>query len=81
MDRYRAKYFEIYKRMKTAPDRPLEDSDWHAIEDFSDGDRLWYRVGSEMAATSDENLGRERLREIIAEGPDAFFRAYVASKQ
>jgi len=80
MDRYRVKYFEIYKRMETAPGRPLEDSDWHAIEDFSDGDRLWYRVGAEMAARIDENLGREKLREIIAEGPDAFFRAYFASK-
>jgi hypothetical protein len=80
MNRYRATYFETYKRLEAAPDRPLRDSDWHAIEDFSNGDRLWYRVGAEMAATIDENLGRERFGEIVAEGPDAFFRAYFASK-
>ena len=78
MDRYRAEYFDTYKRMESAPDRPLRQSDWQAIENFSDGHRLWYRVGAEMAATIDDHLGRERLKEIISEGPSEFFRAYFA---
>jgi hypothetical protein len=78
MDRYRAEYFETYKRLESAPDRPVRQSDWQAIENLSDGDRLWYRVGAEMTATIDDHLGRERLKEIISAGPGAFFRAYFA---
>ncbi|MGB3562387.1 MAG: DUF5700 domain-containing putative Zn-dependent protease [Thermoanaerobaculia bacterium] len=78
MDRYRARYFELYEKMKSAPDRRLEDVDWQTLEDFSDGDRLWYRVGAAMAATIDKKLGQEKFKEVIAEGPDAFFDAYLA---
>jgi hypothetical protein len=78
MDRYRARYFETYKRMESAPERQLQDSDWDVLEDFSDGDRLWYRVGAAMAATIDEKLGRERFKKVLAEGPAAFFDAYLA---
>jgi hypothetical protein len=81
MDRYRARYFETYKGMESAPDRQLLESDWQALEDFSDGDRLWYRVGATMAATIDWKLGRERFKEVIAEGPDAFFDAYLAPEE
>jgi hypothetical protein len=80
MDRYRARYFEIYEQMKSAPDRPLQESDWQALEMFSDGDRLWYRVGTEMASAIDENLGREKFTDIIAQGPEAFFQAYYAKE-
>jgi len=78
MDRYRARYFEVFKRMKSAPDRQLQNSDWQVLEDFSDGDRMWYRVGAAMAAAIDKKLGREKFKEIIAEGPDAFIGAYLA---
>jgi hypothetical protein len=80
MDRYRADYFEIYEQMESAPERMIGDSDWQAIESLSEGDRLWYRVGAEMAAAIDERFGRERLKEIVAEGPSAFFSAYFASQ-
>lgn len=81
MDRYRSRYFEIYERMESAPDRHLLESDWQSLEDFSDGDRLWYRVGAAMAATIDRKLGRARFKAIIAEGPDKFFEAYLAVEE
>ena len=34
MDRYRARYFETYKRMESAPERQLQDSDWEALGGF-----------------------------------------------
>ena len=81
MDRYRARYFEVYERMKSAPDRPLQEVDWQALEMFSDGDRLWYRVGAEMASAIDANLGRRKFRDIISQGPEAFFHAYLAQDE
>jgi hypothetical protein len=81
MDGYRARYFDIFKGMESAPDRYLLESDWQALEDFSDGDRLWYRVGAAMAATIDQKLGRARFKAIIAEGPDKFFDAYLGVEE
>ena len=78
MDLYRARYFDFYERMLSTPDRPLQEADWQALEMFSDGDRLWYRVGAEMASAIDANLGRGKFIDIIAEGPEAFFQAYFA---
>ena len=31
--------------------RPLRDEDWMPLDGFSEGDRLWYRVGAHMART------------------------------
>ena len=78
MNGLRARYLEIYERMKSTPNRPLQESDWLALETLSGGDRLWYRVGAEMAAALDAHLGREKFKATLVEGPEAFFDAYFS---
>ncbi len=69
-------YFELYDRIEGFGQRPLTDDDWALLETFSNGPRLWYRVGAHMAATIDAAEGRETFRKVVAEGPDAFFHHY-----
>ncbi len=69
-------YFELYDRIEGFGQRPLTDDDWALLETFSNGPRLWYRVGAHMAATIDAAYGRDGYRKVVAEGPDAFFEHY-----
>ena len=69
-------YWDIYGYFETAGDRPLEEDDWQRIEALSDGDRLWYRVGAQMAARIEADIGASAYRELPLSGPDAFFAHY-----
>ena len=77
-----ARYFEAYDVIVTAFEEagngPVTEADWALVEQLSDGDRLWYRVGAAMARKIDSKLGRAAYRRIIEHGPDAFFDAYRA---
>jgi hypothetical protein len=77
MAKYEQAYFRLYRQIEELELRSLTDDDWAILEEFSSGDRLWYRVGARMAATIDREMGREALQEIIREGPAAFFEAYL----
>jgi hypothetical protein len=69
-------YWDIYRYFETAVDRPLEEDDWQRIEALSDGDRLWYRVGAQMAARIEADIGASAYRKLPLSGPDAFFAHY-----
>ncbi len=69
-------YFATYERVKQIGNRALEDEDWELLNNLSDGDRLWYRVGAQMAQTIDKSLGRVRLNQLVESGHDRFFETY-----
>jgi hypothetical protein len=69
-------YWDIYRYFDTAGDRPLEEEDWQRIEALSDGDRLWYRVGAQMAARIEADIGVSAYRELPLSGSEAFFAHY-----
>lgn len=73
MQRLENTYLELYHRIEALGDRTVTDGDWALLEQFSNGDRLWYRVGAKMAESIDAVEGREAFREVVAGGPDAFF--------
>ncbi len=76
MNEYELAYFRLYQEIEELDRRRLTDDDWALLDQFSSGDRLWYRVGARMAQTIDRVNGREALRELIKEGPADFFEAY-----
>ena len=78
MARLQQEYFEIYDRLRSEPVRPLADSDWAILDRMSGGDRLWYRVGAQMAAAIDAARGRGELCRLVEAGPRAFIDAYRA---
>lgn len=78
MARYEREYFEVYRQISSEPARPLTDSDWAIIDRMSGGDRLWYRVGAQMAAVIEATHGRSKLLRLVEAGPRAFFDAYCA---
>jgi len=80
MARYEREYFEMYRRLRSEPVRPLADSDWAIIERMSSGDRLWYRVGARIAATIEATQGRGELLRLVEAGPTAFIDAYRAGR-
>ncbi|MCC2615034.1 hypothetical protein LJ739_02105 [Aestuariibacter halophilus] len=69
-------YFTVFERIKDLKQRPLTDADWALLDNLSDGDRLWYRVGAHMARTIDQQLGRQEYQRVLRQGDDAFFSAY-----
>jgi len=70
---YEKSYWKIYRYFEAQGKRPLNESDWQRVEQLSDNDRLWYRVGAHMAAMIESNLGRSVLRNLPVEGAEAFF--------
>jgi hypothetical protein len=75
MARTERRYEEIKAGLKRRGDQPADADAMKAIGQMS-GERLWYRVGAQMAARIDERSGRARLTALIKEGPDAFLVAY-----
>lgn len=79
MNGYQQAYFQLYRQIEEFAQRPLVRDDWDLLERFSDGDRLWYRVGARMAETIEKESGREILRRAVEQGPIAFFEYYQRS--
>lgn len=76
MREYIKEYFHTYNMIALIGDRALNDEDWNLLNNLSDGKRLWYRVGANMAEKLDKKLGRYAYKNIIKQGPQAFFDAY-----
>jgi hypothetical protein len=79
MEGYERAYFQLYEQIEGFALRPLVPEDWDLLEEFSAGDRLWYRVGARMAESIDRESGREVLRRAVEQGPAAFFDYYRRS--
>lgn len=73
-------YFQIYNHFLAHPNKAITDSDWKLIAPLSDGKRLWYRVGALMAKNIDEQLGRDKLVDLINKDPKAFIDCYLSLK-
>jgi len=80
MEKFEKEYFEIYFHFKNHPDKLLNPEDWQKIASLSDGKRLWYRVGANIAKKIDEKKGREKLIEILNEPTENFIRTYLNLK-
>lgn len=76
MAAYEQRYWKIYGYFEAQGNRPLSEQDWQRVEQLSDNDRLWYRVGAHMAAMIESEQGRSVLRNLPLEGADAFFERY-----
>jgi len=68
-------YWAVLRALEAKGDTLLTEEDWNGIDVFSDTDRLWYRVGALVAARIETAYGRERLVEIVSEGPATYFAA------
>jgi hypothetical protein len=80
MENYCNKYFEIYNHFLINKDETLTEKDWSLLEELSSGNRLWYRVGSKMAETIDNKLGRGKLTSLISEPSENFINTYILLK-
>jgi len=80
MQEYTRDYFERLEEIRQIGSRSLTDEDWSLLDELSDGKRLWYRVGAEMARQIDAAEGRETLISIIETGPNEFFDTYLGLK-
>ncbi|MEJ2085700.1 MAG: hypothetical protein P8Y44_08470 [Acidobacteriota bacterium] len=67
MAAYEETFWKIYGDFEAQGGRPLSEGDWHQVEQLSDNDRLWYRVGAQMAAMIEAELGRSALRNLPLE--------------
>jgi len=74
---YEQEYFEIYNHFKNNPNVILTDKDWKKLSILSNKRRLWYRVGALMAQKIDEELGREKLTELIIQPSGNFILTYM----
>jgi len=72
-----AEYFDIYYHFKNEPDNLITEEDWHKFRLLTDIKGLWYIVGTQMAKTIDENLGREKLINLISEPSENFIATYL----
>jgi len=79
MKDYEQAFFRLYQQVEGFEWRSLVDEDWALLDELSEGDRLWYRVGARMAETIDRESGREALRRAVQEGPVAFFDYYQSA--
>ena len=77
MKKYTKRYFEIYNHFLAHSNDNLTEKDWSMLGELSSGDRLWYRVGAQMAANIDKKSGRNKLTGLIAEPSENFIRNYL----
>ena len=77
MKKYTKRYFEIYNHFLAHSNDTLTEKDWSMLGELSSGDRLWYRVGAQMAANIDKKSGRNKLTGLIAEPSENFIRNYL----
>ncbi len=78
MEALEQKFFTIYKHFKNQPYETLTPADWEKLAPFTDGARLWYRVGAKMASEIDKMSGREKLTGLMLLAPEYFFEAYLS---
>jgi hypothetical protein len=77
MARYVRAFFAIHDGLASRRNAPLTPQDWALLEELAGGDRLWYRVGAQMARDLERTRGRDALRRLVQEGPGAFFEAHA----
>ncbi|MDR0437567.1 MAG: hypothetical protein LBH22_04605 [Bacteroidales bacterium] len=77
MKEHEKEFFDIYFHFKNNPDSILTEEDWYKIYTLSDGKRLWYIVGANIAQTIDQKLGREKLTGLIPESSENFITTYL----
>jgi len=77
MKKYTARYFEIYNHFRNNANAVLTEKDWAMLTELSSGERLWYRVGAQMAAVIDKKSGRDKLTALIAEPSENFISNYL----
>jgi len=77
MKKYTARYFEIYNHFRNNANAVLTEKDWAMLTELSSGERLWYRVGAQMAAVIDKKSGRGKLTALIAEPSENFISNYL----
>jgi len=73
-----ASYFKDYQYLKNRRTQPADADAWAVIKRMSSGERLWYRVGAEMAQRIEANRGRSALVELVKLGPARFIATYQA---
>lgn len=81
MEDLETEYFDIYFYFKNNPGGLLTEEDWRKVAILSDGKRLWYTVGANMAKTIDQKLGREKLVSLIAGPSENFITTYLSIKE
>ena len=79
MSQLKTQFFDILQQIEAESSRSLVEDDWGVLELMSDGDRLWYVVGSCMAESIERSLGKEALNSSIVGGPETFFKLYQNS--
>ena len=77
MQELETEFFDIYFHFKNEPDRLLTDEDWYKFQVLSYTKGLFYIVGAHMAKTIDNNLGREKLVNLISEPTENFIATYL----
>jgi len=78
MKNYTIRYFEIYNHFLNNGNDSLTDNDWLMLGELSSDDRLWYRVGAQMAALIDKKAGREKLTALITGPSGDFINTYLS---
>jgi hypothetical protein len=71
-------YWEDFHRLEARTAQPADADARAVITRMSSGDRLWYRVGARMAQRIEAASGRQKLIELIKQGPAAFIETYKA---
>lgn len=81
MRRDEASYFEIRSELARRGGAPTAADVSAALERFSAGERLWYRVGAWMAMRIERANGRAALVRLVKEGPRKFMETYIRLRQ